>query len=299
MAPFFTGSPLDRADAVRSSPDAVAALLAHPDSRALAMRGLDPELEGTRLRWERPGAGEHLLLGLQDGAARFVAVPREDAAAALTGPADWRVLAALDPGDAAIWGGARAVLSWHARHGFCAHCGAGTTLAKAGWSRRCPSCGAEHFPRVDPVVIMLAVHGEPGGDLVLLGRQPRFPPRRYSALAGFVEPGESLEEAVRRELMEEAGVPTASVHYLASQPWPFPSSLMVACVAEATGTAITLDETELDDARWFTRDEVTAAMAGEADAAFIAPPPFAIAHTLLTAWLEDVRGTLAAAQAND
>ena len=191
------------------------------------------------------------------------------------------MLTALSAGDAAIWGGARALLSWHARHGFCAACGAGTAVAKAGWARRCPSCATEHFPRVDPVVIMLAVHG----DSVLLGRQPRFPPRRFSALAGFVEPGESLEEAVRRELMEEAGVPTAGVRYLASQPWPFPSSLMVACLADATATAITLDETELDDARWFSRGQVAAAMAGEADAAFVAPPPFAVAHTLLAHWL--------------
>ena len=245
------------------------------------MSGLDPVLADGALRWERPGDGEHLLLGLDDGAARFVAVPAGDPDAALTGPADWRVLAALDPADAAIWGGARAVLAWHARHRFCAACGGATALSKAGWARRCPACAAEHFPRVDPVVIMLAVHG----DRVLLGRQPRFPPRRYSALAGFVEPGESLEEAVRRELMEEAGVPTAAVRYLASQPWPFPSSLMVACVADATDTAITLDETELDDARWFSRVEVENAMAGQPDAVFIAPPPFAIAHTLLEHWL--------------
>ena len=280
---------------MRSSPDAVAALLAHPDSQALVLDGLDPAMDGGRLRWDRPEEGEHLLLGLDEGAARFVAVPDGDAAASLTGPADWRVLAALQPADAAIWGGARAVLSWHARHRFCANCGAGTVLAKAGWSRRCPGCTTEHFPRVDPVVIMLAV----SGDRVLLGRQPRFPPRRYSALAGFVEPGESLEEAVRRELMEEAGIPTASVRYLASQPWPFPSSLMVACVADATGTDIVLDETELDDARWFTRAEVERAMAGDPDAAFIAPPPFAIAHTLLAAWLADGRAALAGGVATD
>ncbi len=247
------------------------------------MAGLDPLLDGSRLRWEAlTGEGDHLLLGLEDGHGRFVRLAGAGGAS-LTGSADWRVLAWLTSADAAIWGGARALLSWHARHRFCAACGAATAVTKAGWARRCPACATEHFPRVDPVVIMLAAHG----DSVLLGRQPRFPPRRFSALAGFVEPGESLEEAVRRELMEEAGVPTAAVRYVASQPWPFPSSLMVACIAEATATAITLDETELDDARWFTRAEAAAAMAGDGHAPFIAPPPFAIAHTLLAHWLRE------------
>ena len=268
---------------MRSDPAAVAALTAHPDSRALAMRGLEPVLEDGALRWGPVGAGEHLLLGLAHGAARFVAVPDTLDARALTGPADWRVLAGLVPADAAVWGGARSLLAWHARHRFCSVCGSATGVCKAGWARACPACGAEHFPRVDPVVIMLAAHRE--SDSVLLGRQPRFPPRRYSALAGFVEPGEALEEAVRREVAEESGVPVTDVTYLASQPWPFPSSLMIACLARATDRAITLDERELEDARWFTRVEVAAAMAGDADAAFIAPPPFAVARTLLAAWL--------------
>lgn len=259
------------------------------------MHGLDPQLAGGRLCWGPVGDGEQLLLGLEERAARFVVVPEAAHAARFSGPVDWRVLAELHAADAAIWGGARALLSWHARHRFCAHCGSATDLAKAGWARRCPACATEHFPRVDPVVIMLAVHD----DSVLLGRQPRFPPRRFSALAGFVEPGESLEEAVRREVMEEAGVPIAGVRYLASQPWPFPSSLIIACVAQATATAITLDERELDDARWFARSQVEAAMAGDPDAPFIAPPPFAIAHTLLAHWLADAQRPLAANGATD
>jgi NAD+ diphosphatase len=194
----------------------------------------------------------------------------------------------LPPEDLAIYGGARSLVDWHARHRFCARCGAPTRLAKGGWQRTCTSeaCKGEHFPRVDPVTIMTV---ECEGEL-LLGRQPRFPPRRYSALAGFVEPGESLEEAVRREVLEEAGVRVNTVRYVASQPWPFPSSIMIACHAFAEDKDIVIDTTELDDARWFTRAEVREAMAaqvtGAKEGAFIAPPPFAVAHHLLKWWLQ-------------
>ncbi|MFL6722196.1 MAG: NAD(+) diphosphatase, partial [Sphingomonas sp.] len=148
-------------------------------------------------------------------------------------------------------------------------------------SRRCGSCEAEHFPRVDPVVIMLAEHHE----RLLLGRQPHYPPGRYSALAGFLEVGENLEAAVARELFEEAGIRVRNVRYVASQPWPFPSSLMIGCHAEAIADALTIDMAELDDARWFTREEVAAALEGAPDAAFQPPPKAAIARTLLERWL--------------
>ena len=157
-------------------------------------------------------------------------------------------------------------------------------LAKGGWQRNCTSqdCKAEHYPRVDPVTIMLVEHE----GRVLLGRQPRFPLRRFSALAGFVEPGETIEEAVAREIHEEAGLRVRDVSYVASQPWPFPSSLMIACHSHTDDPAITIDMTELDEADWFTRDEVVQAMAGDEAARFIAPPPFAVAHHLLKWWLE-------------
>ena len=186
------------------------------------------------------------------------------------------------PGEAATYAAARSVLDWHCRHRFCANCGGATALFRAGWARRCDGCGAEHFPRVDPVVIMIAEHH----GRALLGRQAAWPQGRYSALAGFLEPGESMEEAVAREIFEEAGVRVANVRYVASQPWPFPSSLMMACVADAEDDSLTLDANELEDAIWVSRDEVRAVLAGEATTPFLAPPPYAIAHTLLTAWAQ-------------
>jgi NAD+ diphosphatase len=156
-------------------------------------------------------------------------------------------------------------------------------LGKGGWQRTCTNnvCKAEHFPRVDPVTIMLVEHD----GRLLLGRQPRFPPRRFSALAGFVEPGESIEEAVAREVQEEAGVTVRDVTYVGSQPWPFPSSLMIGCHSYTDNAELEVDKTELEEADWFTRDEVAYAMGGAEDGRFIAPPPQAIAHHLLKWWL--------------
>jgi NAD+ diphosphatase len=193
----------------------------------------------------------------------------------------FRLVEMMRPEDAALWGTARSLIEWHNRHRFCSNCGTPTAVFRAGWGRKCGNCKGEHFPRVDPVVIMLAEHR----GRVLLGRQPQYPPGRYSALAGFVEVGETIEAAVARELHEEAGIAVRNVRYLASQPWPFPSSLMIGCHAEALADELTIDTTELDDARWFTRAEVAAALAGDADAAFLPPPRFAIARTLLEHWL--------------
>ncbi len=287
----FAGSPIDRADHVRSDPAALEGLM---DWRARLLRldGLDPVFspEGT-LEWatlaDAGAESELVFLGLADGRGCFAEVP--PALDGNTGPANprlWAAMAGLEPGELATYGGARSLVDWHARHRFCARCGGATRLAKGGWQRTCAACSAEHFPRVDPVTIMLVEHE---GSL-LLGRQPRFPPRRFSALAGFVEPGESLEDAVAREVHEEAGVRVRGVTYVASQPWPFPSSLMIGCHSMAEGTELTIDKTELDEARWFTRAEVAEAMAaghaGDEGAAFIAPPPFAVAHHLLKWWLE-------------
>ena len=180
-------------------------------------------------------------------------------------------------------GGAKAMLDWHQRHRFCANCGAPSRVSAAGWRRECDACGAQHFPRVDPVVIMLAVDG----DRCLMGRQPRFPPGMYSALAGFLEPGETIEDAVRREIKEEAGIACSHVSYFASQPWPFPSSLMIGCFARAQTAEVIVDTTELEDARWFTRAEVIQMITGVHPDGLKAPQPFAIAYHLLKAFADN------------
>lgn len=287
----FTGSRIDRADNIRCSPELLAQAVT-PNARLLRLDGLDPAItsEGG-LSWgslaEAAPDAELVFLGLRDDRACFAAVPPAGSTAPAN-PALWQALATLDPDELATYGGARALVDWHARHRFCARCGAPTRLAKGGWQRNCSSeaCRAEHFPRVDPVTIMLVEHE---GNL-LLGRQPRFPAGNYSALAGFVEPGETIEEAVAREVLEEAGVRVRDVRYVASQPWPFPSSLMIGCHALTDEPALTIDRTELEDARWFTRaeveDAVVAAGRNEPGEAFRAPGRHAIANALLRWWVQ-------------
>lgn len=181
---------------------------------------------------------------------------------------------------AAMLAAAKALMNWHARRRFCSNCGALTEVKVAGWRRDCPRCKSQHFPRTDPVVIMLAVDG----DACLLGRQARFPKGMYSALAGFVEPGETIEAAVRREIREEAAVACGAVQYFASQPWPFPASLMIGCFAEAESRSVELDRVELEDARWFSRDETIALIERTHPDRLSAPTPMAIAHHLLKHW---------------
>ncbi|WP_423067155.1 NAD(+) diphosphatase [Devosia sp. CN2-171] len=173
----------------------------------------------------------------------------------------------------------RALLGWHATHRFCANCGAGSAVESAGWVRKCPQCGAQHFPRTDPVVIMAITHG----DRLLLGRSPSWPERMYSLLAGFVEPGETIEAAVRRETLEESAIKVGPVQYIASQPWPFPMSLMFGCHGEALSEEVTIDPVELSHARWFSRDEVLQILAG-AHPEVNCPRPGAIAGALIDAW---------------
>lgn len=289
----FAGSRIDRADHVRNDPAALDALKTW-QARLLRMDGLDPVLgEDEALAWgnlaDAAPDSELVFLGLDGDRGCFAEVRASyPSGSPHAGPASWHAMAVLEAGELATYGGARALVGWHARHRFCAVCGSPTVLAKGGWQRNCtsPACNAEHFPRVDPVTIMLVEHqGQ-----ILLGRQPRFPAGRYSALAGFVEPGETIEEAVAREVFEEAGVRVRDVTYIASQPWPFPSSLMIGCHAHADDPAITVDVTELEDARWFTRADAIEALEavarGEMGRAFGAPPATAIAHHLLRWWVE-------------
>ena len=286
----FSGSPLDRADHLRTDPTALSAAM---DWRARLLRldGLMPSYDPATgvLDWgslaEVPEGADLVFLGLLEGKACFAAVPEKGAEGpAYAQPQVWQAMQVLSPADLALYGGARSLVDWHARHRFFARCGAGTKPAKGGWQRDCGSCGAQHFPRTDPVTIMLVEHE----DKLLMGRQPRFPPRIFSALAGFVEPGETIEEAVAREVFEEAGVRVRDVTYIASQPWPFPSQLMIGCHSVAEDDALTVDHTELEEARWFTREELLAARAAgpEGNETLIFPRSFAIAHHLVNWWLD-------------
>ena len=234
---------------------------------------------------------EMIFLGLLDGAPRFGHGITPKAADALK---TREALHVTDLRSVAVQGlvatdhlppiaEAKAVLHWHARHRFCPNCGAGTHLVSGGWRRDCPHCKAEHFPRTDPVVIMLASDR----DRCLLGRSPRFVPTMWSCLAGYVEPGESIEDAVHRETLEEAGIICGRVTYFASQPWPFPTSLMIGCHAEALTHEIVVDREELEDARWFSKDEILLMLMRKHPQGLTTPPPVAIAHHIIRAWVED------------
>ncbi|MEW6271654.1 MAG: NAD(+) diphosphatase [Thermodesulfobacteriota bacterium] len=292
----FAGSPLERVDFRRRDAKWIAARLADRESRLLPVWRLAVPVRddaAPALVWiacdARPDGGpEPILLGVRGGRAYFaldVSVlgdPVAELGLAGASYPDLRGVASrLPSGDAAIAAQARHLVDWHARHRFCSVCGEPSRAADAGHVRRCSSseCAAEHFPRTDPVVIMLVTRG----DRCLLGRQPKWPHPFFSALAGFVEPGETLEEAVRREVFEEAGIRVGEVRYHSSQPWPFPASLMLGCVAEALTEDVVVDRHELEDARWFTREEVRAALAGGTPQLAL-PPPLAIAHQLARAW---------------
>jgi len=322
----FAGSPLDRASQNRKNTDWLAARRNDPQSRYLPffdLRGLIAPAPRPALAWVAPQQvklytlqnAPELFLGLRDGIAHFAidVSPFDQSPAAraamgqpttrpgqLTGPApksdapfrdegkfiDVRTVAPqLAGGEAAILAQGRAMLDWHGRHQYCSVCGTKSELHDAGYMRQCtnPSCKAQHFPRTDPVVIMLAHRG----DMCLLGRQARFLPGVYSALAGFLEPGESIEEGVRREVQEEAGVRVGEVRYHSTQPWPYPGSLMIGCLAEALTEEIKPDEDELEDVRWFTRDQARDMLANwRGTEGLRVPAPMAIAHQITKAWVE-------------
>jgi len=288
----FTGNPLDRASAHRSDPKWVAAQQARADALFLPIWQTKPLLIGDRaglLSAAMMGLTpdmQTIFLGLRDGQPLFAVALPDSEAPPLTGLGEFREMRAaafvLSDAESAIAGQAKSLIDWHHRHRFCANCGTETLAADSGYRRDCPKCGAQHFPRTDPVVIMLPLLGEE----CLVGRGARFTEGMYSAFAGFVEPGETLEEAVRRELQEEVSLPVSSVRYHTSQPWPFPSSLMLGCYAEAVSKNFRVDAEEIADARWMTKAEVRARLAGEIDDGVKLPGTIAIARTLLADWVQ-------------
>lgn len=301
----FTGSPLDRAGNERRDRAWLDTQLAHPGRRFLALRDLEALVVGDSapaVAWLEPDVlpdgtqeSEPVLLGLEDGAPRFAIDLTGLDEAALAGVraggrrfAEVRGIAPDLPGDeSAVVAQARSYVDWHARHRFCAVCGGATTPRNGGGMRVCEACSAEHFPRVDPVVIVLIVSGE----RCLLVSGVARPGSNYTCVAGFMEPGETVEEAVRREVREEAGVEVGAVRYHSSQPWPFPASLMLGCHADAASEAIAIDPEEIKDARWFGRADVARALdvaagavEGESGLDFGVPTPFTISHQLIRAW---------------
>jgi NAD+ diphosphatase len=296
----YTNSRIERAAELRIDAAAMAALVKHPGAGTYVIGGewivakkgspLNEPLFTPAEAHELGSAAETIFLGLLDGVPRFGHGLSPQSAEALKSRGDLLVtdlrsiavqgLVAAD--DLPPIAEAKAVLHWHARHRFCPNCGAATRLVCGGWRRDCPQCKAEHFPRTDPVVIMLAIDG----DRCLLGRSPRFVPTMWSCLAGFVEPGESIEDAVHRETREEAGITCGRVVYFASQPWPFPTSLMIGCHAEALTHEIVVDREELEDARWFSKEEIETMLMRKHPQGLTTPPPVAIAHHIIRAWVE-------------
>jgi len=299
----FAGSPLNRASEKRTDRNWIESKRHDPSSLVLPMWRLEPFLlepeksgSETELGLLRPGIVDSLasagalciFLGLDGDRAVFALDVSEVGDPANVGPLaglgyfrDARMAAQMVAHkDAAIIAQAKALIDWHQRHGFCPRCGAPTEMLDAGYRRLCGKCNAEHFPRVDPVVIMLATEGE----ACLVGRGKQFPAGMFSALAGFVEPGETIEEAVRRELMEEASVKVSEVNYYATQPWPFPSSLMIGCFAKAESRAAKADETELAEVRWIERGLARELIGGKQVNGLRVPPPIAIAHHLIKTW---------------
>lgn len=288
--------PVDRAAHYRLDADWLDAAFKKDNVLVFLMQDGAPLLQGNGgLLWLGPQAGalpsiaERLFLGVdKEGAAIFALDMKAQFnldASPIAGLGEFTdargAFSTLGELEANLASTARSLFLWHASHRFCAKCGQASDLAEAGWKRICPACKTEHFPRTDPVAIMLAVKD----DKCLLGRQAMWPPGFYSCLAGFVEPGETVEQAAARELKEEAGIVAdwESAEYLFAQPWPFPSSLMVGLILQASTDEITVDETELEEARWFTRAEARAIIAGTHEGVF-APPEMAVAHHILKVW---------------
>jgi NAD+ diphosphatase len=300
----FSGNPLSRLDSELANPEWLAAQRADPRARYLVLHNLEAPVSSEadpRLVWlsrdQLPACeGDPIVLGTADGVPHFAVVTADaaelDARADATGPAgltylDARTLAStLAVEEAAIVGHARALVEWHQRYAFCPRCGGANVAIEGGSRLECSRCGTRHYPRVDPSIIVLV---ERDGHALLAGRVGG-PGGRKSCVAGFVEPGESIEEAVVREVFEETGVHVGEVQYSYSQPWPFPGVLMIGCRAVAHSSEIRVDGVEIGHADWYTREQVRAALAGTSDELGV-PPPLAIAHHLLQDFVANEAGT--------
>lgn len=299
----FAGNPLNRASERRPDEAWLAEQLDSSESLGIALWNGRPLVEATKegglqiaylpakLVGELAAGAERLLfMGLWKDTAVFAVDLEGSADPADGGPLqglgqfkDLRQIAlTLPAGDAGICATAKSMFEWRRKHRHCAACGEPSEPRDGGWKRVCPSCEAEHFPRTDPVVIMLPFHG----DRCMMGRQEAWPKGMFSALAGFLEPGETIEEACARELAEEAGLRTRAVRYHSTQPWPYPSSLMIGLIAEVEDDEGTPDQTELSEVRWFTKAEARDLLAGKIEGAFC-PPPLAIAHQILKTWANE------------
>jgi NAD+ diphosphatase len=288
----FVSATHDRIASCRNDPAWLARERANPLNRLIAFLEERPLLRIVESSAElvtigvAAHDGELVLIGRDDRDRLLFAaeIDRDSELAGTAAAIDLRSVALqglLPEPELAQLAQARSLLAWHARNGFCANCGVRSILEDAGYRRRCPACQANHFPRTDPVAIMIVHHGKS----LLLGRQPTFQPGMYSALAGFIEPGETIEDAARREIFEESGIRVGAVRYVASQPWPFPSSLMIGLIGEALTTEIAIDRDELEDVRWFDAPEVIAMLERRHPDGLSLPMPFAIAHHLVLAAL--------------
>jgi NAD+ diphosphatase len=297
----FAGSPLDRAGDRRQDPEWVAAQLADPTALAAVIWNGQPLVEGgagqRRIAYVEAdfgrrlaGTPERLLFLGMNGDVPVFAIDLEDAADPTAGPlagrgefVDLRTVAPdLPLPETGILATARSLFQWRRRHRFCANCGHPSEVSDGGWKRQCPACETQHFPRTDPCVIMLPTFG----DRCLLGRQASWPAGRFSALAGFLEPGESIEEACAREVFEEAGLRVVSVRHHSSQPWPFPSNLMIGLIAEVSDDNAAPDQTELEAVMWLTRAEARQLLANQLEG-YLPPGDIAIARQLLQTWANE------------
>lgn len=273
----FVSSPIDRNANKRTNAEFLVAQRNHQNTRVLQLAGDLVRVENGHLFTANDAPNmEAIYLGEDDAGAAWFARPVEPQETHLP-LRGLMIEGTLPPDQISILAQARSLLHWHESHKFCAKCGAQSLMADAGYRRHCETCNADHFPRTDPVVIMAIRHG----DMFLLGRQASWPPTMYSALAGFMEPGETIEAAVRREALEESGIVIGNVTYCACQPWPFPSSLMIGMIAEAETSELKIDHNELETARWFEREEVLLMLSGNHPDGLSASHPYAIAHQVM------------------